>query len=84
MTSIENVFEQLEEQGIVFKSANNLLHISIDASDYLDIKRLSKEKHKQEIIKAFDESENYYYQYLINHKPKIDSETYYQEKFGSV
>jgi hypothetical protein len=39
--------------------------------------------HKQEIIKAFDESENYYYQYLINHKPKIDSETYYQETFVS-
>jgi DNA-binding transcriptional regulator YhcF (GntR family) len=43
MTSIENVFDQLEEQGIVFKSANNLLHISIDASDYLDIKRLAIE-----------------------------------------
>jgi hypothetical protein len=41
----------------------------------------AKEMHKQEIIKAFDESENYYYQYLINHKPKIDSETYYQETF---
>jgi hypothetical protein len=32
MTSIEKLFEQLEEQGIVFKSANNLLHISIDAT----------------------------------------------------
>jgi hypothetical protein len=41
----------------------------------------AKKMHKQEIIKAFDESENYYYQYLINHKPKIDSETYYQETF---
>jgi hypothetical protein len=53
MTSIEKVFEQLEEQGIVFKSANNLLHISIDASDYLDIKRLAKEMHKQEIMNTY-------------------------------
>ena len=81
MTSIENVFEQLEEQGLVFKSANNLLHISIDASDYLDIKRLSKEMHKAEIIKAFDEGQEYEYQYHINNAPKFDSETYYQETF---
>jgi DNA-binding transcriptional regulator YhcF (GntR family) len=53
MTSIENVFEELEEQGLVFKSANNLLHISIDANDYLDIKRLCKEMHKQEIENAY-------------------------------
>ena len=57
MTSIEKLFEQLEEQGIVFKSANNLLHISIDASDYLDIKRLSIEMHKQEIIDAYEEGQ---------------------------
>jgi DNA-binding transcriptional regulator YhcF (GntR family) len=83
MTSVENVFEQLEEQGIVFKSANNLLHISIDASDYLDIKRLCKEMHKQEIIKAFDEGQEYEYQYHINNSPKFDSETYYNETYGS-
>jgi len=83
MNSIEFLFEQLEEQGLVFKSANNLLHISIDASDYLDIKRLAKEMHKQEIVKAFDEGQEYEYQYHINNAPKFDSETYYQETFVS-
>jgi len=81
MTSIEKLFVQLEEQGIVFKSANNLLHISIDASDYLEIKAISKLLHKEEILKAFDEGQEYEYQYHINNAPKFDSETYYQETF---
>ena len=50
MTSIEYIFQQLEEQGLIYKNLNNELSISISASDYLDIKRLSKEMHKQEII----------------------------------
>jgi len=76
MTSIENVFEQLEEQGLVFKSANNLLHISIDASDYLDIKRLAKEMHKQEIIDAFFEG--------AYGGDNISGEQYYQETFKKI
>jgi hypothetical protein len=48
--------------------------------DVFDLEQ-AQAMHKAEIIKAFDESENYYYQYLINHAPKFDSETYYQETF---
>ena len=43
----------------------------------------SKEMHKAEIIKAFDEGQEYEYQYHINNAPKFDSETYYQETFVS-
>jgi hypothetical protein len=43
----------------------------------------AKEMHKQEITKAFDEGQEYEYQYHINNAPKFDSETYYQETFGS-
>ena len=39
------------------------------------------EMHKQEIIDAFDEGQEYEYQYHINNVPKFDSETYYQETF---
>ena len=53
MTSIECVFEQLEEQGLVYKNLNNELSISISASDYLDIKRLVKQMHKQEIMNTY-------------------------------
>jgi hypothetical protein len=38
---------------------------------------------KQEIIDAFDEGQEYEYQYHINNAPKFDSETYYQETFKS-
>jgi hypothetical protein len=41
----------------------------------------AKEMHKQEITKAFDEGQEYEYQYHINNAPKFDSETYYQETF---
>ena len=41
----------------------------------------AKEMHKQEIIKAFDEGQEYEYQYHINNAPKFDSETYYQENY---
>jgi hypothetical protein len=41
----------------------------------------AKEMHKQEIVKAFDEGQEYEYQYHINNAPKFDSETYYQETF---
>ena len=71
MTSIEKLFEQLEEQGIVFKSSNNLLHISIDASDYLDIKRIAKEMHKQELV-------NFYYT-----KSRKTFEEFFEKTFGS-
>ena len=43
----------------------------------------AKEMHKQEIIDAFDEGQEYEYQYHINNAPKFDSETYYQETFVS-
>ena len=42
----------------------------------------AKAMHKEEIIKAFDEGQEYEYQYHINSTPKFDSETYYNETFG--
>jgi DNA-binding transcriptional regulator YhcF (GntR family) len=76
MTSIEKVFNELEEQGLVYKSLNNELSISISASDYLDIKRLTKEMHKQEIIDAWkNRNED-----VIKSDGKT-AEQYYQETF---
>ena len=42
----------------------------------------AKAMHKEEITKAFDEGQEYEYQYHINSTPKFDSETYYNETFG--
>ena len=42
----------------------------------------AKAMHKEEITEAFDEGQEYEYQYHINSTPKFDSETYYNETFG--
>ena len=50
-TATNYIFEQLEEQGLIFfNTKTKEMTISISASDYLDIKRLSKEMEKQQII----------------------------------
>ena len=43
----------------------------------------AKEMHKQEIVKAFDEGQEYEYQYHINNAPKFDSQNYYNETYGN-
>ena len=43
----------------------------------------AKEMEKKQIIEAFDEGQEYEYQYHINLAPKFDSETYYNETFKS-
>ena len=47
-----------------------------------DIFQQAKEMEKQQIENAFDEGQEYEYQYHINSAPKFDSETYYNETFG--
>jgi hypothetical protein len=43
----------------------------------------AKEMEKQQIIDAFDEGQEYEYQYHINNTPKFDSQTYFNETYGS-
>jgi hypothetical protein len=49
----------------------------------LDAKQRSLELEKQQIIDAFDEGQEYEYQYHINNTPKFDSQTYFIETYGS-
>ena len=75
-TAVEYIFEQLEEQGLIFLTTKtNEMTISISASDYLDIKRLSKEMEKQQIIDA--------YKFGLSDEYVIGSEQYYNETYGS-
>jgi len=75
MTSIEKVFNELEEQALFYRSLNNEMNISISASDYLDIKRLAKEMHKQEIIDAYNKS------FELRDKPYSTADKYYTENY---
>ena len=43
----------------------------------------AKKLEKQQIIDAFDEGQEYEYQYHINNTPKFDSQTYFDETYGS-
>ena len=48
-----------------------------------EIFELAKQMEKQQIIDAYDEGQEYEYQYHINNTPKFDSQTYYAETYGS-
>jgi hypothetical protein len=69
MTSIEWLVEQMQ---------NNIHHTIKIPSEYVE---QAKEMHKGEILTAFDEGQEYEYQYHINNAPKFDSETYYNETY---
>jgi hypothetical protein len=76
MTAVEYIFEQLEEQGLIFLTTKtNEMTISISASDYLDIKRLAKEMEKQQIIDAWIATDN--------ELQRMSAEQYYNETYGS-
>jgi len=69
MTSIEWLIEELTPS------------IALQQKYIDELKEKAKQMHKQEIVKAFDEGQEYEYQYHINNAPKFDSETYYKETF---
>jgi adenine deaminase len=73
MTSIEWLIKELYTE----------MNMSGDGRVLDEILEEAKEMHKQEIIKAFDEGQEYEYQYHINNAPKFDSQTYYNETYGS-
>ena len=73
MTSIEWLIKELYTE----------MNMSGDGRVFDEILEEAKEMHKQEIITAFDEGQEYEYQYHINNAPKFDSQTYYQETFVS-
>ena len=65
---------------------NNLKSHFEHDGDLLEVVQFSfqqaKEMEKEQIIEAFDEGQEYEYQYHINLAPKFYSETYYQETYG--
>jgi hypothetical protein len=48
----------------------------------IELYEQAKEMEKEQIIDAFDEGQEYEYQYHINSTPKFYSETYYRETYG--
>jgi len=66
------LFEQYSEGKFDRIQLNKLM---VDATNK------AKEMEKEQIIDAFDEGQEYEYQYHINSAPKFYAETYYQETY---
>ena len=82
-TTIDYVFEQLEENSLFFRGTDNELNISISASDYLDLKRLAKEMERQKIIDAYEQGsydEIFAYDGTRKYKNGVE---YYTSTYGS-
>jgi hypothetical protein len=82
MTAVEWLIDQIESKGDAWENASiRRLQISIDVSDYLDLKRQAKEMEKEQIVEA-----------NINGQAKphfslesrmTEAEKYYNDTYGS-
>ena len=74
-TAVEWLVETMIKQGY-FVGNEPLSYTNLD-----HLQEQAKEMEKEQIIKAFDEGQEYEYQYNINSAPKFYPETYYQETY---
>ena len=79
-SSVEWLYDNLNRCFEKFDNGEYSYTDFVNASK--EVKQQAKAMHKEEIIKAFDEGQEYEYQYHINSTPKFDSETYYNETYG--
>jgi predicted DNA-binding transcriptional regulator AlpA len=77
-SSVELFIEQLEEKGGAWENVSiRRLQISIDVSDYMELKQQAKAMHKEEIENAYREG------WMENIRCKHTPNRYYNETFGS-
>jgi hypothetical protein len=71
-SSVELFIEQLEEKGGAWENVSiRRLNISIDVSDYMELKQQAKAMHKEEIKDAW-----------IGGKGCLNGEQYYEQTYG--
>jgi hypothetical protein len=76
MTSVQWFIEQLEEKGVAYENVSfRKIQISIDVSDYLELKRQAKQMGKEQIKEA--------YNYGQQIPPFIYAEQYYEQTYGN-
>ena len=80
-SSIELFIEQLEEKGDAWENASiRRVNISIDVSEYMELKTKAKEMHREEIEDAH--GVQYDYSYSQIDPKKVTGEQYYNETYG--
>jgi hypothetical protein len=74
-TAVEWLIEQIESKGDAWENASiRRLQISIDVSDYLDLKRQAKAMEKEQIIDAFKSGEA--------SRDRVEAIEYYNETYS--
>jgi LmbE family N-acetylglucosaminyl deacetylase len=80
-TAVEWFIEELEEKGKAYEENQvvRTINICIDVSDYMELKQQANEIHKQQIINAVDDQNNY--DLWPSSIPTL-GEQYYNEAYG--
>lgn len=82
-TAVDWLIKELEEQKLIkIDKLSTIRFFKNYATTYELIVEQARKMEKEQIIEAFDEGQEYEYQYHINSAPKFDSETYYKETYG--
>ena len=79
-TALDWLIEQIVAPYANIEKKENLFVLTPTMSKELFEK--AKEMERQQIIEAFDNGQEYEYQYHINLAPRCDSETYFDETYG--
>jgi hypothetical protein len=81
--SVEWFIEQLEEKGGAWENVSiRRVQISIDVSDYMELKVQAKEMNRNEIAQAFDDGDyNYHYSRKTGNDFE-DGQEYFNEVYG--
>ena len=84
-SSIELFIEQLEEKGDAWENASiRRVNISIDVSEYMELKTKAKEMHKEEHGQTWDKSmENFEARGRNEMRAWVDFDEYYNETYES-
>jgi len=76
MTAVQWFIEQLEQKGDAWENVSiRRIQISVDVSEYLDLKRQAKEMEKEQIINAFWDGG-------ANWDSEKTAEQHYNEEYG--
>jgi hypothetical protein len=79
-TALDWLVEQIVATYANIEKKENLFVLTPTMSKELFEK--AKEMEREQIMEAFDNGQEYEYQYHINLAPRCDSETYFDETYG--
>ena len=74
-TAVEWLIEELEEKGEL-RETFGIVHLIIDTSEYIDLKRKAKEMEKENIIKAHNVGSKWGFEDVLE-----EGEKYYKESY---